>query len=95
MSDGALDFAGRMRSRMKRFDRVVLASVLLLIGVAVFAPGQWGDSVTFAARALLYITPFILFSVMAAGAAKATGIDRQIARVISSNATTMIIVAAF
>jgi uncharacterized protein len=91
MSDAALDFAGRM----KRFDRVVLASVLLLIGVAIFAPGQWGDSVTFAARALLYITPFILFSVMAAGAAKATGVDRQIARVMSGNATTMIIVAAF
>jgi len=91
MSDAVLDFAGRLR----RFDRVVLGSILLILGIALFAPTQLADSLTFAARAVLFVAPFILFSVMAAGAAKATGMDQQIARVMSGNAATMIIVAAF
>lgn len=90
MSDAALDFADRIR----KFDRVVLASLFLVLAIAVFIPAQLGASLEFAAGALLFIAPFILLSVMAAGAAKATGIDKQIARVMSGNAAVMIVVAS-
>ncbi|MBL25258.1 MAG: permease [Rhodospirillaceae bacterium] len=90
MTDAALDIADRIR----KFDRVVLASLVLVLSIVVFFPQQLGASLRFAGSALLFITPFILLSVVAAGVAKATSVDQQVARVMSGNTTTVITFAA-
>jgi uncharacterized membrane protein YraQ (UPF0718 family) len=88
------DLALGVGDRIKRVDRVWLASLLVLIAIGIFAPAQWQASVVFTLKALVYIAPFILLSVAAAGFAKASGADRQIARLMGGNVSLMVVFAA-
>ena len=55
---------------------------------------QAQSSLGFAAKALWSIAPFFLLSVLAAAWTKATGLDRQIARVFDSRPLTAVFLAA-
>ena len=90
MTTAALTIVRKVRG----VDRVVLVIGGLLLALAVTMPGQAVASIEFMVRALIYILPFILFSITAAGAAKATGLDQQIGRVVSGRAVMAIIAAA-
>ena len=81
-------------ARAKRIDRVLVVILALLAVLAALNWAQAQTSVGFAADALWSIAPFFLLSVLAAAWTKATGLDRQIARVFDSRPLTAVFLAA-
>lgn len=75
-------------------DRAWLASVVIVVLLAVFVPAQAAASVGFAARELLQTAPYLALSIAIAAYAGASGADGQIARVFRGNLGTMIVAAA-
>ncbi len=84
----------RIDGTIRRFDRVVLTTLAVFAVLAVLAPAQAGASAVFTLRALGFIAPFLALSVFVAAGARATGADRQIARVFSGRRDAMIVAAA-
>lgn len=81
--------------RLRRIDRVVLATLALLAALAVFDPAQAGVSLRAVGAALIGILPFLAASVLVAAGARATGLDRQVARVFTGRPLPVIAAAAF
>jgi uncharacterized membrane protein YraQ (UPF0718 family) len=79
---------------VRRFDRVVLATLGLFAVLLAVVPPQAYASVVFTAEAILYISPFLIASVALAASVKATGLDRQIAVVFSGRQAPVIVAAA-
>ncbi|MDZ7600324.1 MAG: permease [Hoeflea sp.] len=77
-----------------RDQRVWLASVLLLVVLALFDPSQAGQSALFAGRALVETAPFLILSIGIAAWAGATGADNLIARAFTGAPLTMILLGA-
>ncbi len=75
-------------------DRVVLALIVLVGGIAIAAPASLGDALVFVARSLLWISPFLLLSVVIAAYATASGADKLIALAFQGRPMRMIAVAA-
>ncbi len=84
----------QMGGALGRFDKVVLTAAAIFAALIVAAPGQAADSLDFTLDSLLFIAPFFLLSVVVAAAARATSLDRQIARVFSGRQSTVIVLAA-
>lgn len=95
------DFADARRGavaalgRLRRFDRVVLATLLLFAGLAAVAPVQAGESLRFTLDSLTGVAIFIALSVALAAAINASGADEQIARVLRGHSTQAILAASF
>jgi uncharacterized protein len=73
-----------------RDHRVWLASGLILAVLALIDPAQAGDSLTFAAGALLRTAPFLILSIAIAAWAGATGADNLIAKAFTGAPLLMI-----
>lgn len=84
----------RMTGYLRRMDRVVLAMAAIFLALLAGAPAQARASLGFTLDALLFIAPFLAFSILVAAAAKATGADRQIARVLRGRPMAAIVAAA-
>ena len=81
-------------SRVQRFDRVILAIVLILALIAVLDLPQLWPTITFTVGAIAHTAPFILFAVLAVGYLKATGAETLIARAFEGREVQMIFMAA-
>ncbi|MEM6939396.1 MAG: permease [Pseudomonadota bacterium] len=68
--------------------------VAILIGVAGFAPEEFGPMLSFASKALAGTAPFILFAVFAVAYLKATGAETLLAKAFEGNPARMIVMAA-
>jgi len=77
-----------------RDQRVWLASVLILLVLAIFDPAQAGTSASFAGAALLKTAPFLILSISIAAWAGATGADNLIARAFTGAPLMMIALGA-
>ncbi len=86
--------AAALLAQARRMDGVVVAIVAVFLGLAFAAPAQAVESAAFMLRALVGVSPFLVLSVVAAGAARATGIDRQIGRIVSGRTAVVIVAAA-
>ena len=80
--------------RVWKFDRVVLAIAALLAVLALLVPDQAVRSLGFAGDALVFIAPFLLISVLVTAFAKATGLDKQIARAFAGHPLRAVLLAA-
>ncbi|MBT5663696.1 MAG: permease, partial [Rhodospirillaceae bacterium] len=80
--------------RIRGIDRVILAILGLFALIAVVAYDQLWSSVVFTSNAMLSILPFLTASVVIAGAAKATSLDGQIARVFKGHPVKAIVLAS-
>ncbi|MBM3554862.1 MAG: permease, partial [Alphaproteobacteria bacterium] len=84
----------RLASTALGIDRVILALVALVLGLAILAPDQAVVTLDFVARNLgamvLWLVPAIGFAAWA----KATGADRAIAAAFAGHPTTAIVLAA-
>lgn len=78
----------------KRLDRVLVATLVILLALAIVAWAQAVESVAFVLNAYAFIAPFFLLSVLAAAWTKATGLDQQIARAFHGRPMTAIWLAA-
>ncbi|MFQ5785558.1 MAG: permease [Alphaproteobacteria bacterium] len=86
----------RMGETFGRVDRVLLATVALFAVLALAVPGQAKESLLFTVRAFAFIAPFFVVSILFAAGAKASGLDRQIARAFTGRpAMTILLAAAF
>lgn len=83
-----------LAERLAGIDRVLLATLAVLAVLALADGTQVKASVLFTVNALVSIAPFFLLSVLAAAGAKATGLDRQIARAFQSRPLTAVTLAA-
>ena len=83
-----------LAERIRNVDRVLVAALAVVAGVAAIDMVQAGDSILFVLNAYSFIAPFFLLSVLAAAWTKATGLDQQIARVFNSRPMTAIFLAA-
>lgn len=83
-----------LMAQARRADRVVLACLALFALIAMVDLPQAPESFFFVLDSLLWIAPFLLLSVAAAAAAKATGADAVIAQVFTGKPYRMIVVAA-
>jgi uncharacterized membrane protein YraQ (UPF0718 family) len=84
----------RLARRVASIDRVVLAFAAAVALLAVFDPPQAGASLGFTLDSLIFIAPFLAASVLIAGAAKATGADAHIARLLQGRPAATIAIAA-
>jgi hypothetical protein len=82
------------RHWISRIDKVIAATVLIFIGIALQSPEQALTSVLFVVEALISISPFLAASIGFAALAKASGLDQPIASVFRRNQTVAIIFAA-
>ncbi len=71
-----------------------IATLLLLIAVAVLDWPEFWPTVTFAGKALLGTAPFIIFAVLAVAYLKASGAENLLARAFEGNPARMIVMAA-
>lgn len=71
-------------------ERVWLASILILAGLALFDPIQAGSSALFAGEALLRTAPYLILSIAIAAWANATGADNLIAKAFTGAPILMI-----
>ena len=79
---------------LKKLDRVVIASLIILTSIWVFTPDQLWPTIGFVGENLWEIFPYLLISVLLAGYIKATGADRLIGAAFRANANAAIMVAA-
>ena len=79
---------------LKKIDRVVIASLVILTSIWVFTPDQLWSTITFVGDNLWEIFPYLMISVLLAGYIKATGADRLIGAAFRANANAAIMVAA-
>lgn len=70
----------------------LIAAILAV--VAVLDPGNWGEVVTFAGKALIHTGQYILFAVLLLSYLKATGAEVMVARAFEGRETRMILLAA-
>ena len=75
-------------------DRIWIVVAVLFLTLALAVPGQAADSALFTGWALVHTAPFILLSVMLAGAAKAAGVDRAIAGMLRRQVSLMVLAGA-
>ncbi len=94
--DAARTASGFQRATgyLRRMDRAVLAMAVIFVSLLAAAPGQARDSLGFTLDALLFISPFLAFSIFVAAAARATGADSQVARVLRGRPLWAIFAAA-
>ncbi len=71
-----------------------IATLLLLIALALLDWAQFWPTLTFAGSALLGTAPFILFAVVAVAYLKASGAENLLARAFEGNPARMIVMAA-
>ena len=92
-----IDLRRPVLRRTLSIDRVLAALLAGLLIVAFIDPPQAFPSTIFTLDALLHIAPFLLVSVAFAAGARATGLDRQIARAFASHSpvAAVVIAAAF
>lgn len=90
----AVPLGKRLSLAVRGADRVVLVIAALLAALAIAAPSQLIPSLTFTVGALGSIAPWLVVSVLVAAAAKATGADAQVARVLGGGETTAVLAAA-
>jgi len=81
-------------ARLRPFDRVWLAFLLILAGLALISPGQAGDSVVFTLASLWSVAPYLIASIAIAAYAQASGADALIARAFSGRGPALIVIAA-
>jgi len=86
--------AGRVFEALRRADRAVLASVTLLAGVALFAPGQLPTTLRFAIENSVGIAPFLVISVLTAAWLRAAGADRLIGHAFAAHPGKAIVLAS-
>lgn len=80
--------------RVRGSDPVVLAIIALVLVLAALVPGQAGSSLLFTVGALFNILPYLLLSVVIAGAVTAMGLNGAVARVFAGNAGKAIVASA-
>ncbi|SLN58215.1 permease [Ruegeria meonggei] len=68
--------------------------VAMLVAVAILDPGNWGEVVIFAGKALAHTGQYILFAVLLLSYLKATGAEVMVARAFEGRETRMILLAA-
>ncbi len=84
----------RMSGTLRRSDRVLLAAAGIFALLVLAAPSQAIESLLFTIGALGSIAPFIALSVLLAASAKASGVDRRIAKIFSGRQAVLIAAAA-
>jgi len=97
MSDHSLPQPGPLAAawlHLWRKERPWLAFLVILLGVSVIDPGQFGPSVAKVANALVSIAPFLAVSIFIAAWAGATGADNLIARAFTGAPAMMIVMGA-
>jgi uncharacterized membrane protein YraQ (UPF0718 family) len=77
-----------------KIDKAWIASVVLLILVAIFDTPQFMPTVTFAVGAVWHTLPFILFAVLAVAYLKASGAETLLAKAFEGREVRMIAMAA-
>ncbi|WP_299602445.1 permease [uncultured Tateyamaria sp.] len=80
--------------RRKFLDGAWIASIAVLVVLAVLDIAQLWPTITFAANALLHTAPFIAFAVCAVAYLKATGAENLLAKAFEGNPARMIVMAA-
>jgi hypothetical protein len=80
--------------RLPKPDRVLLLVLAMFAGLAVYDAGQAGTSLKFVGDAVLGVFPFLMLSVMIAAFAKASSLDRMIAKAFTGHLLIMIPSAA-
>ena len=103
MAEGRIDpvtvatpapIASRIASGLRRADRVVLATVAILLLLLPMSLAQFSESLYFTLESLLLISPFLAASVVIGAGAKATGADLQVAVMLQGRQVTAITLAA-
>ena len=100
MTEGRLDpvtaapLTNRIAGGLRRADRVVLATGAILLLLLPLSMAQFSESLFFTLESLLYISPFLIASVVIGAGAKATGADRQVAVMLQGRQVTAITLAA-
>ncbi len=102
MAENRIETAGarsslpyRIADLLMRVDRVVLATIAILLSLIPIGVAQFRESLYFTLESLLYISPFLAASIIVGAGAKATGANNQVAAMLQGRQTTAITLAAF
>lgn len=86
---------GRLKILFNSIDKIWLASLLLLAGIAVVSVDQAKESLKFTLDTFLLLAPYLVFAFGLAAYLKATSVELLIARVFQGRAVAMIFTASF
>lgn len=84
----------RLNHSVRQLDGVLIAIALILLTLAILAPTQASDSLTFTLKHLLEVAPFLLLSIGIAAYAQASGADNLISKAFQGRTAVMIPVAS-
>ena len=87
-----MPFAGRLAG--VRFDRVWLATLVVLTGVFSVSPPQGLASLEFLLESWLLVAPFVIVSSLLSASVAATGLDRRLSAVLKRNVIKATLLAA-
>lgn len=79
---------------LARIDKAWLATILILVGLALLDLPQLAPTLSFTVQALAQTAPFILFAVLAIGYLKATGAENTLSKAFQGRESRMIVLAA-
>ena len=85
---------GQIRGRIAQFDRLILIPLLLLVIMVSVDHHLALDSIGFALKALLQISPALLLAVVAAAWVQASGFDQMISKVFKGRTRSTVLAAA-
>ena len=69
--------------RLPRLDGVWLSSLVALLGITIWVPGQIGGTLRFLVSSLVYMAPILLIAISIAGWVRASGATSFVANVFS------------
>ena len=87
-------FTARLAELSEDLDKPAVAAALIALGIALFAPRQLGDSMSFTLESLLHIMPWLALSVALAAWATASRADTLIANAFTGSPVRMIALGA-
>ena len=94
MTDLSTPPSRSLRSLRGRIDGALAAMVAVVLALVILDPAQLGDTIRFAAAALIRTAPVILFAVLAIGYMKASGAETLLSKAFTGREGRMILMAA-
>ncbi len=94
MTDLSTSHGNPWRGFRDRMDGAIVATILVLLALAIFDFAQMTDSVTFTLSAIGRTAPIIMFAVLAIGYLKASGAETLLSKAFTGREGRMIIMAA-
>ncbi|UCH25723.1 MAG: permease [Trueperaceae bacterium] len=79
---------------LRNSDKTLIATLLLLLSIAMISTAQLVETLEFTLQSLLHIAPFLLLSIALAGYTRASSLDQLLTKVFAGRTAVVVVAAA-